>query len=177
VRKQIYSSLFIIIFYNFNAQHIISTGAGVGGIGYQFYTNYQYHYKFINTKTKLSVNPFKSTLTDYILIDDYYFGVKTKEGKKNIFCVNIGASFIYPQAKKIGKDYSKYYEIKKQIVPILNFNYSYSFNSHHSIIVDLDIYQYSHLNFHYHNSTPYEKTTTFNLEIGYGYRINKNKKL
>lgn len=165
--------LIVLIVLVFSSQlkaqnHVAGAGAGFISV-YEFstYISYQFSYKWLNSKTKLSFVPFTRYGSSWSLINDYYIGIKTTENKKNILSFNIGASILYPKKGKYISD------IEQQINPIVNLSYSYCFNDHHRITTDLSLTQYIII---LGRNRVYNPIELLIFEIGYAYKFKNNSK-
>lgn len=167
MKKQIVLILLLLCGILKAQDHVIGMGAGYSSFEPPIYLSYQFSYKCLNSKAKLSLLPFGRYTNSWSLSNDYFIGVKTKENKKNILSLNIGVSFLYPKKDKYESD------IKQQINPIVNLSYSYCFNENHRITSDFSLSQYTVILGRYYT---YNTIDLIIFEIGYAYKFKKKIK-
>jgi hypothetical protein len=169
--KQIIILLLITFPFLTKAQgHAIGVGAGIDLFGVSANINYQYTYKLLNFKTKISYIPQGLYyIPNKSFVNDYFLGIHTKEGKKVLLSINTGVTLLYTGSSA----YSS--EINDQANPIQNFNLAFCINPQHRITTDLSIstYQFTILS-KYGGTQSSGLRVTF--EVGYSYQFkHKNK--
>ena len=90
--------LLIILFSSVNVyiiaqSHTVGLETGICSFGPLTSVNYQYGFKILNVKAKLTLIPVELfSLDSGPVINDYYVGIKTNENQRNIVQLNVGAS-------------------------------------------------------------------------------------